>query len=254
MFSQSPRSSLADALLYISLSDARRAELERDLDEAKSQLREARAKDFNAGRLFRLEIENAGLEKQVELHKTALEEARQLILSNSQQSQVDLPLQIEALRRDLRSTDAALLSAQASRDAAVKEVDTLRFEVGSSRLPSGVRTSVSSMNMRLPDLICHKVDDASGPSSDSHSNRFASSFQHVDKCLSNKSFIAAASASPSARSLLNFSALSTTRSSTAVLPHTSAPIPLAGIGIRLSLRNSGRLAVEESEALRLCRG
>jgi hypothetical protein len=173
----------------ISLSDARRAELEKDADELKSQLREARAKDFNAGRLFRLEVENAELEKQANLYKAALEEARGMIVSNAQQSLVDLPLQIETLRRDLSDTDAALLSAQASRDAAVAELEKLRLQFATFRNFSEIERRrffddnafLRSKVAKMPDLIRSSTGTMGSPKSDSNSNGFASIFQSTGR-------------------------------------------------------------------------
>jgi multidrug efflux pump subunit AcrA (membrane-fusion protein) len=111
----------------MSVSNARRAELENDLEDARAQLRGARTKDFNAGRLFRLEIENGKFQRELDLYKSALEEARQQILSNAQQMNVALPLEIENLRRDLGAAESALKSAEAARDAAVQELESLRY-------------------------------------------------------------------------------------------------------------------------------
>jgi hypothetical protein len=215
-----------------------------NLDEAKLQLRDARAKDFNAGRLFRLEIENADLHKDIDLYKVALEEARQLLLTHAHQSHVDLPLQLETLRRDLRSTDAALLSAQASRDAALKELEKLRFQFDASKQLSGVYFSGKIGTPKVPDPI-----RSSSSAVDSHemsectSSHFGSIFKHTERRFSNRSFIAADSTSHT-----DFPTNSNYQSSTFVPPHTPAPAPLAGIGVRLGLKTSGKLAVEESEA------
>ena len=131
-------SSLADAINVIALSNARRSELEKDLDEARLQLREAKAvsKDFNAGRLFRLEIENAELQRDLGLHKVALEEARQTVLSNIQKANVDLPLQIESLRRDLATAEAALQCAETARDFSVQELQAFRLLFSCSNVVS----------------------------------------------------------------------------------------------------------------------
>ena len=216
-----------------------------NLDEAKSQLRDARAKDFNAGRLFRLEIENADLHKEIDLYKVALEEARQLLLSHAHQSHVDLPLQLETLRRDLRSTDAALLSAQASRDAALKELEKLRFQFDASQRLNGTYFSENADIPKVPDL-----SSSSSGAVDSHemresaSSNFGSIFKHAERHFSNRSFIAADSTSST-----DFPTKLTYQSSTFIPPHTSAPAPLAGIGVRLGLKTSGKLAVDESEAV-----
>jgi chromosome segregation ATPase len=178
-------SSLADAVKVMSLSNSRRVKLEMNLDEAKSQLRDARAKDFNAGRLFRLEIENADLHKQIDLYKVALEEARQLLLNQAHQSHVDLPQQLETLRRDLRSTDAALLSAQASRDEALKELEKLRFQFDAMRLSTETerrRFSCDNVALRsklasLPDLIRSSSGAVDSRMCESASSNFASIFK-----------------------------------------------------------------------------
>ncbi len=190
--SQAPCSCLADAVKVISLSNARRAELEKDADELTSQLREARAKDFNAGRLFRLEVANAELEKQVNLYKAALEEARGMILSNAQQSLVDLPLQIETLRRDLSATDSALLSAQASRDAAVGELEKLRMQFATFRNFSEIERRrffddnafLRSKVATMPDLIRSSTGTIGSPKSVSNSNGFASIFKSTGRSRS----------------------------------------------------------------------
>ena len=239
-----PCSSLVDAVKVTSLSNTRRVELEMNLDEAKLQLREARAKDFNAGRLFRLEIENADLLKQIDLYKVALEEARQLLLSHAHQSHVDLPLQLETLRRDLRSTDAALLSAQASRDAALKELEKLRFQFDKSKRLSGTFFSENADISKVPDVGCSSSGAVDSHMCESVSSNFGSIFKHAERRrFSNRTFIAADSSST------DFPANSTYQSSTFVPPHTPAPAPLAGIGVRLGLKTSGKLAVDESEAV-----
>ena len=182
-----PCSSLADAVKVMSLSNTRRVELETNLDEAKLQLREARAKDFNAGRLFRLEIENADLLKQIDLYKVALEEARQLLLSHAHQSHVDLPLQLETLRRDLRSTDAALLSAQASRDAALKELEKLRFQFDAMQLSTETErrrffcdnVALRSKLATLPDLIRCSSGAVDSHMCESASSNFVSIFKTI---------------------------------------------------------------------------
>jgi hypothetical protein len=120
-------SSLAEAVKALAESNARRAELENELEEARAQLRSAKTKDFNAGRLFRLEIENSEFQRELDLYKGALEDARQQILLNAQQRQVALPLEIESLRHDLSAAESALKCAEASRDAAVQELERLRY-------------------------------------------------------------------------------------------------------------------------------
>jgi hypothetical protein len=215
-----------------------------NLDEAKSQLRDARAKDFNAGRLFRLEIENADLHKQIDLYKVALEEARQLLLNQAHQSHVDLPQQLETLRRDLRSTDAALLSAQASRDEALKELEKLRFQFEASKQLSVTFSSGISDIPKVPDLCSSSGAVDSHKTGECASTHFGSIFKHAERRrFSNRTFIAADSSST------DFPANSTYQSSTFVPPHTPAPAPLAGIGVRLGLKTSGKLAVEESETV-----
>ncbi len=97
------------------------------MEEARAQLRSAKSKDFNAGRLFRLEIENTEFQRELDLYKGALEDARQQILSNAQQRHVALPLEIESLRRDLSAAESALKCAEASRDEAVQELERLRY-------------------------------------------------------------------------------------------------------------------------------
>ena len=62
------RSSLADAVNVMALSNARRAEVENALDVVRAQVNRDSAKDFNAGRLFRLEIDNADLQKELSLY------------------------------------------------------------------------------------------------------------------------------------------------------------------------------------------
>jgi hypothetical protein len=145
-------SSLADAINVIALSNARRSELEKDLDEARLQLREAKAvsKDFNAGRLFRLEIENAELQRDLGLHKVALEEARQTVLSNIQKANVDLPLQIESLRRDLATAEAALQCAETARDTVLSFYEA--HICGSDELPLSLFHSKSASRTSSDDV------------------------------------------------------------------------------------------------------
>jgi hypothetical protein len=228
--SESLFSSLAEAVQVIALSNARRAELENDMEEVKAQLRSAKTKDFNAGRLFRLEIENGEFQRELDLYKSALEEARQQILSNAQHRHVELPLEIESLRRDLRAAESAVASAEASRDAAIQELQRLQFSL---------RSSVASSLPHPSPLVV--LPDMHSGSTDAFPN-ISSSRSHY----SHSSFIAAASSSPSAQSLINFSAHTTPRSAVLLPTHTPAPVSLAGIGIRLYLDSSGRLTVQES--------
>jgi hypothetical protein len=208
-------SSLAEAVKALAESNARRAELENELEEARAQLRSAKTKDFNAGRLFRLEIENSEFQRELDLYKGALEDARQQILLNAQQRQVALPLEIESLRHDLSAAESALKCAEASRDAAVQEMERFRLEFNSSMFsPLSHRSATAA----VPDM----------------------------RPSTSKSFIAAASSSPSAQSLINFSAHNAPRRAPLVSPHTPAPASLAGIGVRMYLDALGRLAVQES--------
>jgi hypothetical protein len=146
---------------------------------------------------------------------------------------VELPLEIEGLRRDLRAAECALASAEASRDAAVQELERLRFSVSLS-----CASSLPEQDAILAQPYLHNGEAAATPS-------VLSSRNH----RSHSSFIDAASSSASAQSLINFSARATPRSATIIPPHTSAPASLAGIGVRLHLDGSGRLSVQESAIL-----
>jgi len=179
------RSSLADAVNVMALSNARRAEVENALDVVRAQVNRDSAKDFNAGRLFRLEIDNADLQKELSLYKVALDEARQLIMSNAQQSQVDLPKQIETLRGELRAAESALLSSERSRDAALKELDRLRFDFSSFKTSTEIQSSryahdnalLRSKFAKLPDLMRASPIDNSSPNVHPKSIDFAAIFQ-----------------------------------------------------------------------------
>ena len=193
--SETLRSSLSDAVNVMALSNARRAEVENALDVVKSQV--SRDKDFNAGRLFRLEIENADLQKQLILYKVALDEARQQIQSNARLSQVDLPKQIETLRCDLRAAESALLSSEGSRDAALKELERLRFDFSLFKTSTEMQSSryvhdnalLRSKFAKLPDLLCASTVDNCGQNIHSKSIDFAAIFQAIqlplqDQCES----------------------------------------------------------------------
>jgi hypothetical protein len=235
------RSSLADAVKASVLSNARQIELQKELDVVRAQVNRASAKDFNAGRLFRLEIDNADLQKELSLYKVALDEARQLIISNAQQSQVDFPKQIETLRGELRAAESALLSSERSRDAALKELDRLRLASGSSNLSAIAQRFT---NPGPDDVMRTSTVSTSSPSIDPNSTSFSAIFQSsmkhrsVDPSITSFSHIS--------QSLTKFSVNSTAHNTTFITPHTPSPVSLAGIGIRLSLDSLGRLAVKES--------
>ncbi len=174
LFSDSLFSSLAEAVKSLALSNARRAELENDMEEVKAQLRSAKTKDFNAGRLFRLEIENGEFQRELDLYKSALEEARQQILSNAQHRHVELPLEIESLRRDLRAAESAVASAEASRDAAIQELQRLRLAFESFKILADSQqrrllddnVSLRSKLATLPRLVRCSAPDISELKSD----------------------------------------------------------------------------------------
>jgi hypothetical protein len=255
--SELSRSALSDAIQVISSSNARRAELEIELDEAASQLREAKSasKNVNSGRLFQLELENADLERELDHHKVALNEARQLVMSSAERNYVEIPLQLESLRQDLITANTALQAAEASRDVAVKELDRLRFTHESSKSATDTqqrRLFEDSIYLRaklagLPQLM--RSNTSQQPSDDTaSSSHFSDIFKSTDRPRSAVS-PASTSAVPPSQAPASCDNYPVQMQKALVPPHTPAPLPLAGIGMRLNLDHSGNLTVKESALL-----